>query len=423
MKPQRDGIETVSPSRFRIAMYSHDGYGLGHFRRCLLLAQKTQQHLTDIEILIVTGSSRAFFFNLPRNTRIVTLDTVTKDLNGKYIPRNPQMSLTETLARRRQILSRALLDYNPDLLIVDHVPTGLRGELLPLMADLKSRGTRLAIGLRDIIDEGPQVRSAWQKDGCNQVIESLYDHIWVYGNQNIFDLGKLYGLSASACQRLEYLGYLRRSVRSHQPPDETRDSIQSSISDPRLVCVSGGGEDGFPTGSTFLEALEAHPVNIQGTLITGPFLSRAHSRELASRFGTNKNLQVLRFTTHLEQHLETADLIVTMGGYNAMMEAISTQKPVIVIPRVFPRQEQWLRASLFAEKGLVRCLHPDNLTPELLSAEIQEALAGPPPPSPEECGLSMDGIGNFLTRIDHLRKEVISMRKAHPNGKSDLIGA
>ena len=27
------------------------------------------------------------------------------------------------------------------------------------------------------------------------------------------------------------------------------------------------------------------------------------------------------------------------------------------------------------------------------------------------------------TRIDHLRKEVISMRKAHPNGKSDLIGA
>lgn len=404
-------------------MYSHDGYGLGHFRRCLLLAQKIQEHLTDIEVLIVTGSSRAFFFQLPPETRIVTLDTVTKDQNGQYIPRNDQMSLPETLARRRVSLSRALREFNPHLLLVDHVPTGLRGELLPLMADLKSRGTRLAIGLRDIIDEGAQVRSAWQKDGCSQVIESLYDYIFVYGNQSVFDLGKLYGLSPSTCDRLEYLGYLRRSVHSSTHSDQIPPPFHPPRSGSRIVCVSGGGEDGFPTGYAFLESLESHPHNLQGTLITGPFLSRAHSQELATRFGSNKNLQVLRFTTHLEQHLETADLIVTMGGYNAMMEAISTQKPVIVIPRVFPRKEQWLRASIFAEKGLVRCIHPDALNPNSLSAEIQKALAGPLPPTPEECGLSMDGIGNFLTRIENIRKDTLLQRKAHPNGKSDLIGA
>ncbi len=412
--------EKVEVDRFRIAFYSHDGYGLGHFRRCLLLAQKIQAHLQGIEVMIVTGSSRAFFYELPPNTKIVTLDTVTKDSSGNYVPRNPQVSLLSTLTRRRKILSHAMSEFSPDLLVVDHVPTGLRGELLPLIADLKSKGTKLALGLRDIIDEGDRVKKAWAKDGTSQVLDSLYDYIWVYGNQSVFDLGKLYNLTVNTQNRLEYLGYLRRSV--HSTSAEISQNFKLS-SRKKIVCVSGGGEDGLPLGSTFLHTLEKNAKELEGTLITGPFLSRADSQALASRFGTIKNIQVLRFTTHLEQHLNSADLIVTMGGYNATMEAISTRKPVIVIPRVFPRKEQLLRSSLFAERGLLRCLHPDLLNIETLSSEIQDALAAPPVPSPEECGITMDGVGNFLARIDKIRREIIMSRKVHPIGKSDLIGA
>ncbi|MEE2857021.1 MAG: glycosyltransferase [Planctomycetota bacterium] len=421
----RSSVRTdkVDPAKFRLAFYSHDGYGLGHFRRSLLLAQKAQEHLGGLEILMVTGSSRAYFFDLPADTRIVTLDTVTKNAEGNYTPRNDLMTLTETLARRRKTLRRALTEFNPDLLVVDHVPTGLRGELLPLLADLKAQGTRLAIGLRDIIDEGPLVKNSWIKDGCSQLIEHLYDHIWVYGNQKVFDLGKLYGLSTSACERIEYLGYLRRSVHTSGSTEPTGTAFKTPSSLKRIVCVSGGGEDGFPIGSTFLETLELYPHKLEGTLITGPFLSRTDSQALASRFGSVSNLQVLRFTTHLEQHLNSADLVVTMGGYNAMMEAISTRKPTVVIPRVFPRKEQWLRASLFASMGLVRCLHPDDLTTASLFKEINDALSSPPPPTPEEQGLSMDGVGNFLSRIEKIRQQFFQLRKVHPVAKSDLIGA
>jgi predicted glycosyltransferase len=415
--------DKVDPAKFRIAFYSHDGYGLGHFRRSLLLAQKSQEHLGGLEILIVTGSSRAYFFDLPTDTQIVTLDTVTKDKDGNYTPRNDLMTLTETLSRRRKTLRRSLTGFNPNLLVVDHVPTGLRGELLPLLADLKAQGTRLAIGLRDIIDEGPLVKNSWIKDGCSQLIEHLYDHIWVYGNQNVFDLGKLYGLSSSACERIEYLGYLRRSVHMAGPRETASTSIQVPSALKRIVCVSGGGEDGYPVGATFLETLELYPHELEGTLITGPFMSRADSQSLASRFGSISNLQVLRFTTHLEQHINSADLIVTMGGYNAMMEAISTRKPTVVIPRVFPRKEQWMRASLFASRGLVRCIHPDDLTTASLFSEIKDALSSPPPPTPEERGLSMDGVGNFLSRIEKIRQQFFQLRKVHPVAKSDLIGA
>ena len=47
----------------RLALYSHDGFGLGHFRRCLLLAQNVQEHLQDIQIMLITGSPKAAFLS------------------------------------------------------------------------------------------------------------------------------------------------------------------------------------------------------------------------------------------------------------------------------------------------------------------------------------------------------------------------
>ncbi len=413
-----------SSAGYRIAFYSHDGYGLGHFRRCLLLATKIQQHLDGIEILIVTGSSRARFFALPANTTVVTLDAVTKDEHGNYIPRNELMTITEALARRREILRRALIGFQPDLLIVDHVPTGLRGELLPLMPDLKARGTELVIGLRDIIDEPESVQKSWEFDGCAKLIDSLYDHVWVYGNKHIFDLGEMYNLSSRSREQIEYLGYLRRPIEHTHLENHVHDTIGSRSKKTNIVCVSGGGQDGLPLGNCFLEVLRDNQDRFEGTLVTGPFLSRTDSRDLANRFGSLQNAQILRFTTYLEEHLRTADILVTMGGYNALMEAIACQKPVITVPRVFPRKEQLLRANAFAELGLIRCLHPDHLESKELNSAILEEIANSNHLSPEDCGLSMDGVGNFLSRVETVREQqLLNRRKVHPDAKSNLIRA
>lgn len=411
-------------SGYRIAFYSHDGYGLGHFRRCLLLAQKVQQHLDGIEILIVTGSSRARFYALPRNTTIVTLDSVTKDVHGNYVPRNELMNISEALSRRRETLRRSLISFQPDLLIVDHVPTGLRGELLPLMPDLKSRGTELVIGLRDVIDEPETVQKNWKFDGCTKLVDSLYDHIWVYGNQNVFDLADMYNLNEESRERVEYLGYLRRSVQPFGLDIPLANPITSRSKRTNIVCVSGGGQDGLPLGNCFLEVLQNHQDKFEGTLVTGPFLSRTDSRALAGRFGALQNAQILRFTTHLEEHLRSADVIVTMGGYNALMEALACQKPVITVPRVFPRKEQWLRAKTFADLGLIHCLHPDQLESKTLASAISTEIEKTSLPTAEECGLCMDGVGNFLSRIEKVREQhILNKRKVHPDAQSDLIRA
>ncbi len=407
----------------RVAFYSHDGFGLGHFRRCLLLASRIQDHLEDVEILLITGSAKATFFKMPVRTRVAVMEPMTKDSSGEYIPRNPQIDTLTAFRRRRDKLRKEILSFDPDLLIVDHVPTGLSGELIPLLPDLKSRGTRIAIGLRDIIDESETVRKSWKKSGANLLVESLYDHIWVYGSKDVFDLGKLYQLSETTNQRIEYLGYLKRISLSKLHTDFIDSLSLRRNSQKKIVCVAGGGEDGDPLGETFLQALSSFPNKYVGTLVTGPHLNRATARNLIDRFHQYNNIEILRFTTHLEDHLRAADVIVSMGGYNATLEAIAVRKPTIIIPRVSPRKEQWIRAQKFSQKGLINMIHPDELTTEKLIEAIETGLESPHLKTVDELGLNMDGIGNFLSRVDEILSTTIRKRKEEEDVNDTLLRA
>jgi predicted glycosyltransferase len=65
-----------------------------------------------------------------------------------------------------------------------------------------------------------------------------------------------------------------------------------------------------------------------------------------------------------------------MGGYNTLCELLSLQKPAVVVPRVKPVVEQWIRAQRMSELGLFRVVHPDRLTPRQLQHAVSETLDG-----------------------------------------------
>jgi len=70
-----------------------------------------------------------------------------------------------------------------------------------------------------------------------------------------------------------------------------------------------------------------------------------------------------------------------MAGYNTVSEIVSFKKRAVVVPRVHPAAEQLVRARRFADLGLVRMLHPNDATPDLLAESVHTALCGSPPPS------------------------------------------
>jgi len=97
---------------------------------------------------------------------------------------------------------------------------------------------------------------------------------------------------------------------------------------------------------------------------------------------------------------------VTMGGYNSTLEAISFGKPTLIVPRVKPRLEQWIRADRFRALGLVDLLHPDDLSPERLGKWLASDYA----PRPARDVVDMNG----LTRL----VEFLSERESSALGAS-----
>ena len=62
---------------------------------------------------------------------------------------------------------------------------------------------------------------------------------------------------------------------------------------------------------------------------------------------------------------------VAMGGYNTTCELLALGKKVLIVPRVSPRREQWLRASCLHKMGLVDLLHPNDVTPANISSWLR----------------------------------------------------
>jgi len=355
----------------------------------------------DARQLILTGSMVAGAYDLPPNLDIIKLPALTKRSDGQYSARSLPLSLAATIAWREQMILQAAIAFEPDLFLVDKTPAGVHGELLPTLRFLKTWRpmTRLLLGMRDIEDNREATRVEWEISHARQLHEKVYDGLLYYGERKVFDPVSEYGMSPRAASKLISCGYLAGAQ-----PTRSREILRKELDAgdrPLIVVTVGGGGDGFILLKTYIDALETdlELADAQSLLVTGPLMTRSDNKILSKAAHTS-HLQQLKFTPDLVSYLAAADLVVSMAGYNTVCEILSQGVRSLLVPRVKPRQEQKLRAELLAERGLVRILLPDILTPERLANEIHAALNAPPP----KITLKLDGLQrasqNILKFID-----------------------
>src|SRR5262249_23886007 len=135
---------------------------------------------------------------------------------------------------------------------------------------------------------------------------------------------------------------------------------------------------------------------------TGPFLPQQTHQRLRRQTATKPNLRVLNFVTDCDLLLDCADRVVAMGGYNTVCEVLSVGKPALIVPRVNPRKEQLIRAERLRARGFLEILHPDDLTPQALSAWLARDLK--PPPS-AHVHINLNG----MVSLPHLLEEVLAI--------------
>ncbi len=122
---------------------------------------------------------------------------LANEADGHYQSRTLDISATELLELRSEIILSALRCFRPDLLIVDKVPPGAGGELIRSLEWVTSNSQcHCVLGLRDILDSPPKVIGDWQKLGSFDLIRQYYRSIWVYGDRSVFDAVEKYKFPA-----------------------------------------------------------------------------------------------------------------------------------------------------------------------------------------------------------------------------------
>lgn len=386
----------------RILLYGHDTYGLGHIRRNTAVGTRLVKDFESSSALLLTGSPLAHCFFLPRKFDYVKIPSVTKGISGEYKSRYLRLSLEEITSLRREVIYQSALNFRPDLFIVDHSPAGMTDEIRKTLLMLKRRlpETGIILGLRDIIDEGRKIQRIWTKQHIYSLLEDVYDLIVVYGSESICDVVSEYGIDGAAIAKVRYAGYISRE-EPIRPKEEVRKEL--GLKTDRLVLVTiGGGEDGLPVIENYLRGLALFRGSFpyDSLIVTGPFMSREDRSRLVPLLDPDWPVEVMEFSSDFLSYINAADLVVSMGGYNTVCEILSLRKPAIIIPRVFPRLEQLIRARRMARKGLLRMIHPESLTPDGLVNEIIASLEGASAPKHI---LNMDG----LARVSELVQELV----------------
>ena len=122
----------------RIAVYSHDTYGLGNIRRTLEICQHLNQSIAEASILIITGSPVPQSFRIPDGIDYVKLPCLKRDDDGNLTVRSLRHLLVrDVVEARRDLLYSVMRGFRPDVLLVDKKPAGVAGELLPSIVELK----------------------------------------------------------------------------------------------------------------------------------------------------------------------------------------------------------------------------------------------------------------------------------------------
>src|SRR5262249_35980723 len=91
----------------RLLFYSHDTFGLGHFRRSLTIASHLRRHLPETSVLIMTGLEAAYAFETPAGIDFVKLPAVKKVGPDAYQSRHLRISFNR-VRRLRENLIKAI---------------------------------------------------------------------------------------------------------------------------------------------------------------------------------------------------------------------------------------------------------------------------------------------------------------------------
>jgi predicted glycosyltransferase len=373
----------------RIALYSQDSLGLGHLRRTTLIGWRLLDEAPHSAVLLFADSPVAPFFELPDAMDCVKLPSLLKVAAGQWRPTSLPIPMADLQHLRARLLYRTLVDYRPDLVLVDHMPGGVQGELAPALGALRQAhpACRIVLGLRDVLDAPHVTRRVWQDEGAYEALRQYYDAVLIYGLRELFDTAATYDIPAPP-GGIHYCGYVVNGAQATvsgpalSPAAPLRAAFAARVPEGhvagrlspegrRVFVSAGGGGDGHLLMQTYLRALRdlGSRVDFATLMAIGVNAPRAVRQELQQE-AEGLPVQIVSYVEDSVSAMAAADLVVCMGGYNTLAEVLHLGRKALVVPRAGPSAEQQMRCRLFAQRNLIDVLYPGQLSPQTLAQRL-----------------------------------------------------
>jgi predicted glycosyltransferase len=329
----------------RFLLYSHDGLGLGHVRRNLAIASALTEIAHDAAILVLTAASDAQRLKVPPRVNVVKLP-------------GPHRA-------DQRVLAAAVEIFRPEVVLVDHDPFGPGGELGPALELVRASGGQAVLGLPDVLDDPTAVDLEWRNRGLFDRIPEYFSRVLVYGQPDLLDPVREYGFPEPLARITSYCGYV-------VSPADKFGVVLPYAARPRVLATAGDGDEGFALLDAFVTA--AAGSSWQGTVVVGSHSPRDRRALLRTR-AAEAGVIYRRFVPGLPSEFGSLHALVCNGGYSTLAEAAADGVPTVCVPRAEPSKDQLIRSRAFESRGLLRVLERDELDPDVLRSEVDEAVA------------------------------------------------
>ncbi len=344
-------------------------YGIGHFVRTIELAKGLRNYFS---VFIVNGGESVPNFDIPSEINLIQLPAIYKEENSLFLsPVEPIYSLEECFKKRRDIIEKTLSNLKPEIIITEHFPFGLlfEDEVVQLISSAKSLNSNVKVvcSVRDIIESA----SGSIKDNITvQHLNKWYDLLLIHGDEKYFHLKNTFSFYNEISIPNYHTGYIVKSIELNTKSEHSKPIILASIAGGRL-------------GKELLNALiRCHSVinqkiNHKLILFTGAFESSIEELKDEVKELDSNDIELFVFDgKSYSSYLYQADLVISLGGYNSIIESISNRKRLLVYQREFAQgnEEQDLRINMFKELGVLNVISSIELNKSNLADSIIQSL-------------------------------------------------
>ena len=337
--------------------------GIGHLQRALGLAASLTE--SGFQVVVASGG-KPTKIDSPAGIQLFQLDPL-HSLDGSFDilldQQNQPIGDRWRESRCKQLLG-LFHRFKPQILITETFPFGrrmLRFELLPLLeAARQDPNCQLIVSsIRDVLQ--PKSKPGREEEVI-ELIERYYDRVLIHGDKRVSSLGDSFAEAGQIADKVNYSGYIARSVDLPAQPKNIE------------VLVSAGGSDrGLAILTT---AIATRPAS---TLADHPWRILVSHAIADSEFTKLTNLAtdgivVERNRRDFPVLLANARLSIFQAGYNTMTDLLATRTPAVVVPFAEAgEREQSIRAGQLRNLNRVAVLPEQELSVDAMATAIDGA--------------------------------------------------